>query len=531
MASVSGAKAIGSVGQIQATFLDSKFDDDFDGRFDTMSAFAYTHVVHTNYALVQYKTDVVDAQWGKTSQVEVDGQESMVHTLYLEMVIPGLYPVIGTKTFAWAHHNDGTAAAAQGEYVTDEEAYAGMAHPIDGFWAHWINSLGFFGYTQIEMLIGGTVVSTLTAEGLYMLEELDGNAGLRLYDMIGQFDTREHNIAVSRYQQKLYTPLPFFCHTATDKAFSFDAGIFSKIVLRITTRDITKVIMVSNSDINVKTTNNNDVANPGVSTGTNIAKSDITLTLYHEHVLLDSKQRADLQASDYDVPVMIHAIEEINQTLKTTNTVEVRESGGAPLVELLFCMRLDCNFDHNDLDNFSVVGPAEGSGSTNAGTGNWYVEPRLPHMRPYAQIVDYESNADPTVTKPNLIADDGSANLAAVITPPVLAEPFQKIQIQIGSVSLTEVPGVFQRSVEAHRRHKRISSNFVYSHSFSVDPENTNPVGEISQDLIGQMKIKFTNNYLVAQSTSILANFYIMRRLFTLLVYSQQTAGTIAVAN
>ena len=95
-------------------------------------------------------------------------------------------------------HPPADGVATQGSYSIEEAAYA-----------YWANSIGQLLIRTARIIIGGSTIDQLYSDFLFMYEELSGQPGKRLQEMVGKRHPKAALIADSRQDRRLYVPLPF----------------------------------------------------------------------------------------------------------------------------------------------------------------------------------------------------------------------------------------------------------------------------------------------------------------------------------
>ena len=268
-----------------------------------MTYWRLKHSTHTNFAtepIAQSFTTAVS--FGQSASITLNRTGDLIYRQYVVADLPGLYPtVVAGTTSSYAYVLDAVGTASSG-YTPAAELAAGLTNPLGGYYAHYVNAVGFALIKSVRLVVGGHVIDTLFSDYLYMMEELSGKAGKRLQDMIGKFETREQLIAHSRRPQRLYIPLPFWYSQVAGNALSLVSLAFHGVQLTVDFEELNKLIVVSNKDIKVMKT---DAA--GASTGREIVEADLSACISTEYVYLDVSERNRFSQGLFDQ--LIHCVQ------------------------------------------------------------------------------------------------------------------------------------------------------------------------------------------------------------------------------
>lgn len=99
----------------------------------------------------------------------------------------------------YAHFNlPGLVGIKDGEVVTGEDA------------PYWHPHIGFRLLRNATLAVGGNVIDSFSDTWLYVWEQLTHQAGKKLGEMVGSFETIDEMRKFSKRSQHLWVPLPFF---------------------------------------------------------------------------------------------------------------------------------------------------------------------------------------------------------------------------------------------------------------------------------------------------------------------------------
>lgn len=453
----------------------------------TVTYWRLKHSTHTNFA-----TEPIQQSFGNTTQfggptatINLNRTGDLIHHQYVVIDLPGLYPArsAGTTT-TYAYVLDSLASAGV-DYMPDPELEAGLTNPLGGFYAHWVNAVGFALLKTVRLVVGGHVIDTLYSDYLYMYEELTGKAGKRLQDMIGKFESREQLIAYSRRPQRLYVPLPFWYTQVAGNALSLVSLLFHGVSLSVDFQELNKLIIVSNRDIVVYKTDAN-----GVSTGKEVADTDLQACVQTEYVYLDVSERQRFAEGLFDQ--LIHTVQ-VHTATTTEQTVQLNLMFNHPVIELIFAARLNKNALANKHFDYSRVGPSQGTGKIPT-TGTGSSVPTKVALQPQTEgtfdvIVENESEDPSNAT--NLIAPNGMYNFGDVVT--VNADPIVEVGLRVNNLQrFAPMAGTYFRQVQPLQCHTNIPKNFVYCISFALLPEEPNPSGALNWSRLDSVVLDLT---------------------------------------
>jgi hypothetical protein len=431
----------------------------------TITYWRLKHSTHTNFATepIQQAFQNTVQFGGATATITLNRTGDLIHRQYVVVDIPGLYPKVEAGyTTPYAYVLDGSATSG-GSYMPDPETSAQLTNPLGGFYAHWVNAVGFALLKAVRLIIGGHVIDTIYAEYLYSFEELAGKPGKRLQDMVGKFETREQLIAYSRRPQRLYVPLPFWYSQVAGNALSLVSLAFHGVQLAVDFEELKNLIIVSNVDIKV-----NKTTDAGADSNRELADTDLKACIQTEYVYLDVAERNRFAEGMFDQ--LIHTVQWHQTTHANGAQAQLNLLFNHPVMELIFMARLKANETANKWFDFSRVGPAAGSGKY-TGTGSSF--PTAVAFTPQTEGT-FEVIGDTS-----LVSLNGMYNLGDVVT--VNADPIIEVGLKVNNLNrFAPMEGKYFRQVQPYQHHTNVPKGYIYNYSFALHPEEPNPSGALN---------------------------------------------------
>jgi len=437
------------------------------------------HSTHTNFATepIQQSFSNTVQFGGPTATVVLNRTGDMIHRQYIVVDLPGLYPVQeeGYQT-PYAYVLSGTLDSDV-NYMPEDEEQAGLTNPLGGYYAHWVNAVGFALLKTVRLIVGGHVIDTLYADYMYMYDELCGKPGKRLQDMIGKYESREQLIAYSRYPQRLYVPLPFWYTQVAGNALALVSMAFHGVSLAVDFQALEKLLIVSNRDVRIYKSNED-----GTSTGTAVLASDLSACVQTEYVYLDVTERNHFAEGLFDQ--LIHQVQPYTVSHSQGAVAQLTLMFNHPVIELIFACRLKVNEQANRQFDYSRVGPSEGGyGTHQHDTDPLYSTKQVlqPQTEGTFDILVSPMNEDQTADNGanDLIHEAGRYGLAEVVT--VNADPIIEVGLRVNNLQrFNNMEGKYFRSVQPYQHHSCIPKGFIYNYCFALHPDEPNPSGSLN---------------------------------------------------
>jgi len=205
-------------------------------------------------------------------------------------------------------------------------------------WAAWVNAAGQAFTKSAAVLLNQQAIDIVTGDALFVTEELAGQPGKRLLEMIGKYYTLEERIFASQESMDYYVPLPFFYTRAPGKAIATAAMLYTHMYIVICIENLERLIQVSRPDVKVLAT----------TTGAEISQNDIHASLLLTCVFVDTQERDKLALAPMNVVITQHQYGQYE-----SNFQNIQLDFSHPILELNFFVRRKCNFDNNKYFDFS----------------------------------------------------------------------------------------------------------------------------------------------------------------------------------
>lgn len=211
---------------------------------------------------------------------------------------------------------------------------------IPGPWCTYVNAIGQFLPRRACLIIGGSLIVTLYNHFLFMWEELSGAPGKRLMEMIGKYKDFEQMIEASKYNRRLYVPLPFWFTLSAGNSLACVSLQFHSIQLTICFEELRNCIQRSGPDVIVQNVNSCMPLTP----------NDINARLDCTFVFLDVMERDRFAVGCFES--MIYQCQLFYNSV-TAATVRCQLNFNHMIVELIWALQRKCQADCNNHFNYS----------------------------------------------------------------------------------------------------------------------------------------------------------------------------------
>ena len=429
---------------------------------------------HTRFALESVNQPFnTQVQFGQVAQILVNRVGDMIYYMYLQVSLPGIVacdtktdPCPGIATggqfptfmdgdgacnpcrasdeaalleYLPADYNDLTAdqqadALQEAKNVYKREHYGArrelacctegdsdcpsvVCPELGDTWCHWCNNVGHFLINTAKLIIGGQTIDTLWGTFLMIWEELSGKSGRRLTEMVGSRYTRAQLICDSAQDKCLWIPLCFFCTTQSGSALPLASLAYHGVSLEVDFAKLEQLIVVSRSDVAVR----------NAKTGLGLTANDLRASMELTYVFLEQSEREKFTSAHFEQ--LICCTQHYHATYSKKNC-RIPLSFNHPTMELIFCIRRECQARCNNWGNFS---------------GAFGMDP-------------IES-----------------------------AELFLNTTSRFGSKVAS-----YWRCVVPYQHHSNIPDSFVYVMSFALSPEGNEPCGSINLSRIDSIELSLT---------------------------------------
>ena len=211
---------------------------------------------------------------------------------------------------------------------SDEECY----------WAHWSNAIGQLLVKQAAIIIGHQVVDVLNSDMLYIWEELAGQPGKRLTEMIGKRYSREDLIYDSQQTRHLYVPLPFFFTASPGKALPTVSMLYTQAEISVCFEELCNTIVISHDGLSVV----------NCATGNDIQPTDLDAWIDLCHVYLDVQERDKFAVAPFNTLITQHQYLTFSSGFNN-----MRLEFSHPIIELIWVVRRQCQANANNWFNYT----------------------------------------------------------------------------------------------------------------------------------------------------------------------------------
>jgi len=415
----------------------------------TVTFWRFVHKMYTNFAMEAQQLDFSSgtAQFGANPKCNLDRIGDIVYWMYFVADLPGIglaYP----------------RAAATKILSNDDD----VAHdPVEPYWTH---DVGHAMLVNSAFYIGGQPVDTIQSEFMFIWEELSGHPGKRLVEMTGAYKSEVALQIASRQPRRLYVPLPFWFTASSGSALPIVSLQFHTVAVSVQIRAYQDLLRLTwkamndvaysyvLSDIQVRALYRPSTTSAVQPLADLSALSNNSLSARIEvcYVYLDETERAQFASGAFEQLMVEHqyAPVAVDQSVSGTNTygsdkkVSVDMTFNHPISELFWVAR------RRICEKFSLVTTPE--------FNNWF---------------DFSGPADVITTMPIDPVKDATVRLN-------------------GAYRMNITEGRYFRLVQPWQHHSNIPESFVYSYSFSLVPEMSQPSGSCNFSRIDNTTLDLT---------------------------------------
>jgi hypothetical protein len=208
-------------------------------------------------------------------------------------------------------------------------------------YAHWVNAVGFAVCQRCQFSIGGQVIDTQFNHFLNMWEELSGQSGKLLEEMIGKRYTTAALVRDAQRPQYLYVPLPFYFTRDAGDALPLVSLQFHSFQVNIQLAPIEKLIQISDKNVQVVR----------AADGSLLSKNDCSAVLDTTYVYLDMAERDAFAAGSFQ-QVMVQT-QQYSFSSSKSSTITANLNFNHPTIELIWAVQRKCMVDRGNYFNYS----------------------------------------------------------------------------------------------------------------------------------------------------------------------------------
>lgn len=322
-------------------------------RFHRYSQFAMEPIEQSFQTAVAY---------GSEAQLTFNRVGDLIAQLYVVATIDGIYPDGGVTStqfpsLSYADLCD-TCWDETGSTVCDTNtmpalpSYTGIAPAgtdTDGHWCHYVDAVGFQLVRQTKLIIGGQTIDTISADYMACWDELSGQPGKRLKEMVGKSGILSDMIMDSMVDRRLYIPLPFWFTQSSGNALPIVSLQFHGIQLNVQFAELKSCVVTSCLDAGTA----GAVGGPTVKKVKNnlpLIESDLKAVVEANYVFLDIEERDKFAVGSFEQ--LITQVQSMTVAAQSQQ-VRLNLNFNHPVVELIWFVRRMCQEAKNQHFNFS----------------------------------------------------------------------------------------------------------------------------------------------------------------------------------
>lgn len=217
---------------------------------------------------------------------------------------------------------------------------ADMCTGTDAVTANWVNEIGFAAIRCANFSIGGQTISFVYSHYMHMWEELSGQPGKRLEEMIGKRFTQADLVEDSRFSRRLYVPLPFYFTEHTGNALPLVSLQFHTLQVNVFFESLDKLIQRSSCDVNVIK----------CSDGQPVTNQDLSAHLDTVYIYLDRQERDRFALMQFQQ--LITQVQQYSTTSRSPS-ITANLNFNHPTLELMWAVQRRCQCEANNTFNYS----------------------------------------------------------------------------------------------------------------------------------------------------------------------------------
>ena len=326
----------------------------------TITFFRYQYNKHSNFTLEAIQQPFTsDVQFGSEVQLTLNRTGDLLYWQYVVIELPGITCCtpsnsvcgIGGNVFPCCDPCDPCGDGPPPEClcpgaVSDEEppedppAEDATCAGLEGPWCHYVNAVGQFLIKRACLVVGGQTIDTLYNDYLFAYEELSGQPGKRLLEMIGKRFTRAQLIEDSKETRRLYVPLPWWFTETAGNALPLVSLQFHGVQVHVCFEELRKVIQVSDCDtLVVKCQDCQPIKN-----------NDLRAWLESTYVYLDVEERDRFATGSFEQ--LMGQVQQFSTCAKSCQ-VRMQLNFNHPVKELIWMVRRKCQELANNHFNYS----------------------------------------------------------------------------------------------------------------------------------------------------------------------------------
>lgn len=331
----------------------------------TITYFRFRYNKHTNFAMESIEqTFNSPVAFGADAQLTLNRNADLLYYQYVLIDLPGITACqpqvavcgIGGNQFPCPPDpcdpcGDGPPPECRCpgiviSSVQEDDEEFGLVDEIDvctgleAPWAHYVNAIGQFLIKKACLVIGGQVNDNLYNDFLFMWEELTGQPGKRLMEMIGKRYTRKQLVDDSKEDRRLYVPLPWWFTYTSGNALSLVSLQFHGVQIFVCFEELRRCVQVSSCDVLVVKCRDCQPLNA----------NDLQARIETLYIYLDIEERDRFATGSFETLQQQH---QVFQACFKSCQVRMQLNFNHPVIELIWAVRRKCQELVNNHFNYS----------------------------------------------------------------------------------------------------------------------------------------------------------------------------------
>ena len=319
----------------------------------------FKYAKHTPFALEAIEQNFQGSvSFGTSTQVTLNRTGDLIYYMYVVVDLPGIvagtsdcgtglnYPVVdqcdpcGDGPTPYLSCSTCTSTTTEDEDPDqDADCDFDSCTGIEGPYCLWINAIGQYIVERACLSIGGQQINALYNTYLFMWEEVAGKPGKRLTEMIGKRYTTAQLVEDSKFDRRLYVPLPWWFARSSGNALPLTSLQFHGVQVNVcfanlincVQRNCTTTVPVRASDCAV------------------LSSSMLAASLLTTYVYLDIEERDRFATGQFEQ--LVHQLQRYTTTTNQ-NQIRMQLNFNHPIIELIWAVRRECQELKNNWFNF-----------------------------------------------------------------------------------------------------------------------------------------------------------------------------------
>lgn len=329
----------------------------------TITFFRFRYNKHTNFAMESIEQPFnTQVSFGTDAQATLNRTGDLLYYQYVDIDLPGITVCtpqtatcgIGGNQFPCCDPCDPCGDGPEPECVCPGQVVSSVQEDDEDFlidnvdtctglerpWAHYTNAIGQFLIRRACLIIGGQIIDTIYNDFLYMWEELTGQPGKRLLEMVGKRFTRAQLVSDSKHDRRLYCPIPWYYTQTSGNSLPLVSLQFHGVQIAICFEFLRNCVQVSDCDVIVVKCRDCSPLNA----------QDLIARLDTLYVYLDIEERDRFATGSFEQLIVQH-----QQFYMCTQNCQIRIqlNFNHPIIELIWAVRRKCQEVCNNWFNYS----------------------------------------------------------------------------------------------------------------------------------------------------------------------------------